>query len=293
MAATIKRIISVNELVEAPCVDCLRETLHDVLNTTEVDKVDYHETFDTLQCRGCNRVSLREITVIRDEAAVYSKRSLLRLIGLQTYRVNIVADNMRAMLDVGYISPEKGLSDAPPLFKKAWEQVIANPPEHRYQDDTFVQFYPPPTSRRRPDWAFPSGKLLFAEEGFLEVLDEIYVATRNCLPHLAIMGIRAILEQTMIKHNGGDCGSFERNLNEFQKRGLISLVQRDSLEAILQAGHAVIHRGFKVTEDDLNTALNIMEGVLAAIDYLDEPAQELLSRLPLRPPRKSEPPSTT
>jgi hypothetical protein len=287
------------EPIEAPCADCMRETFHDILHTTKVNKVDYTEIFDTIQCRGCSRVSLRETTVIGDEIALYSKRSLIRLMGLEAFRTNAVAGVIRVLLNKGLlreISPEEvssanfgnatpekeGLAlDAQRLIEEAMQAAIGNP-SGRLKENTFIEFHPPPTSRRPPDWGFPGGIWLFEEEGFLEIFEEIYVATRNRLPHLAIMGIRAVLEQVMIKNNRKDYQSFQSNLREFEKRGFIASVQRESLEAILNVGHAVIHRSFKVSQHDLDTALDIMEGILAAIYHHREPAKELLARVPPR-----------
>jgi hypothetical protein len=299
------------EPIEALCGDCVRKTLHDILHTKEVYKPDYVETFETIQCRGCSRVSLRETTVIKDDFAFYEKPRLVRLLGLETFRTMILANNIREIRDLGRLREEvspNDLGEATPeerLLKKAWQEVTANPSEW-LKEDTFIEFHPPPTSRRRPDWAF-GGIFLFEEESLLEVLDEIYVATRNRLPHLAIMGIRAVLEQVMIKNNDGDYGNFDKNIHEFQKNGFISKVERESLAAILKVGHAVIHRNFKVTQEELDIALNIMEGVLAAIHHHREPAKEfrpdgvdvgrrglhnhavfeLLARVPPRRPRRS------
>jgi hypothetical protein len=285
--------------IEAPCADCMRETLHNILHATEVNKSNYVETFETLQCRGCSRVSLRETTVIKDGIAFYEKPRLVSLLGLETFRTMTVAHTIRVIQDLkkeGRVpgdypraseqatSEEKSLPpDARRLFDKPMQEANSNPSEW-LPKDTFIEFYPPQTSRRRPDWTFPGGIWFFEEEGFLEIFDEIYVATRNRLPHLAIMGIRAVLEQVMIKNNGRDYGNFPKNLQEFEKNGFVSKVERESLEPILKTGHAVIHRSFKVNEEELDIALNIMEGILAAIYYHREPAKELRARVP---PRRS------
>jgi hypothetical protein len=173
--------------------------------------------------------------------------------------------------------------DAERLFEKAMQEAIGNPYEG-LKENTFIEFHPPPTSRRPPDWAFPGGVWLFEKAGFLEIFEEIYVATRNRLPHLAIMGIRAVLEEIMIMNNGRDYGTFKKNL-EFERGGFIGSVQRESLEAILNVSHAVIHRSWKVGQYELDTALDIMEGILAAIYHYREPAKELLVGVP---PRRSK-----
>jgi hypothetical protein len=84
-------------------------------------------------------------------------------------------------------------------------------------------------------------------------------------------------------------GSFQSHIEKFQKEGYLSAVQFDSLRTILEAGHAVIHRPFIVTETQLNTALDIMEGILAAIYPHYEAAQILLDEIPERRRSKSQP----
>jgi 2,4-dienoyl-CoA reductase-like NADH-dependent reductase (Old Yellow Enzyme family) len=80
-------------------------------------------------------------------------------------------------------------------------------------------------------------------ETFGGMLREVYEAVRNELRQLAVMGIRAILEQVMIS-NIGDRGSFKANLEALQEAGYISLIQFDALDKVLEAGHAVTHRNF-------------------------------------------------
>src|ERR1700747_3458509 len=49
------------DVLNAPCAECARETLHDVLHTKAKDTGrGMPKTFDMLQCRGCRSVSLRE-----------------------------------------------------------------------------------------------------------------------------------------------------------------------------------------------------------------------------------------
>ena len=51
---------------------------------------------------------------------------------------------------------------------------------------------------------------------------EIYQAVCGGQLRLAVMGVRALIEQVMI-HKVGDNGSFVKNLDAFQKAGYISL----------------------------------------------------------------------
>jgi hypothetical protein len=78
--------------------------------------------------------------------------------------------------------------------------------------DKSVHYFPSPASRKIPDWLYvghiarPVGSLLH----------EIYQAVRGGQLRLAIMGIRAVIEQVMIE-KVGDQGAFVRNLDAFQQ----------------------------------------------------------------------------
>ena len=119
--------------------------------------------------------------------------------------------------------------------------------------------------------------------GFLSraLLKEIYAAVAGGQRRLAAMGIRALLEQVMIL-KVGDIGGFDKKLDGFQDKGFISLVQRDAMRTTLDLGDAAMHRAFAPEWDDLNTALDIAEGVMAAI-YGHPPASAKLGdRVPQR-----------
>jgi hypothetical protein len=117
-----------------------------------------------------------------------------------------------------------------------------------------------------------------------QLFDEIYEAMRGGQYRLATMGIRALLERLMIS-KVGDLGTFERNANAFCEQGYISAFQRDQMNAILDAGHATMHRRFTPNEGDVSTALDITENILSAIYVNGEAAEMVADRVPPRPPR--------
>jgi hypothetical protein len=148
------------------------------------------------------------------------------------------------------------------------------------------EYYPSPVSRRVPMWsAFLQLGIIgnSAEDGAIgELLTEIYAAVRGGQLRLAVMGIRALLEQVMIL-KVGDEGSFTKNLKLFHERDHISEAQRNQMEIILDAGHAATHRLYRPKEEDLNIALDIAEGILAAIYAHTDAAAQLAQRVPPRP----------
>jgi Domain of unknown function (DUF4145) len=95
--------------------------------------------------------------------------------------------------------------------------------------------------------------------------------------------IRAFFEQLMIA-KVGDHKSFGANLTAFLNAGFIAKNQRTAIEHILESGHAAIHRRYQPIEDDLNTALNIVETITATIFFHEEESKEVAARVPPRKP---------
>jgi hypothetical protein len=149
-------------------------------------------------------------------------------------------------------------------------------------------FYPAPITRREPPWVF--GMIYgFNDNGANEeaiggILRETYQAVANGQRRLAAMGIRAALEQVMIA-TVGDLRTFDEKLDAFQNKGCISLWQRDEMRATLDVGDAAMHRGHLPSDEDLNLALDIVEGVFAPIYARKEAAQKLADAVP---PRKRQ-----
>jgi hypothetical protein len=152
-------------------------------------------------------------------------------------------------------------------------------------EERWTDYYPSPKSRPQPWWLGElrlSGPLINIDYGLRGLLAEIYEAVSGGQPRLALMGVRALLEQLMVV-KVGDQGSFASNLKAFCDKGFISQVQYDAVSAVLDAGHATMHRMYKPTEDDLNTVLDIVEGVFAAIFVHMPSAKALSDQIPRRP----------
>jgi hypothetical protein len=148
-------------------------------------------------------------------------------------------------------------------------------------DGPTITYFPPSIFRPKPAWL---NILWFQQaEGLVvqELLSEVYSALQNNQPRLAAMGVRATLEQIMVSRVG-DQRSFAKNLAEFEAKGFVSPVQRERLEAILEAGHASIHRSYKPSQADLVTLVDLTEHIVESV-YLHESAVALLkNRVPPR-----------
>jgi Domain of unknown function (DUF4145) len=148
--------------------------------------------------------------------------------------------------------------------------------------ESSVYYFPPEIFRRNPDWFSDLWRELNGEHEFVEdLLKEIYIALQNNLPSLATMGIRALLEQIMISKSG-DHGTFAKNIAEFERLGHVSKLQRERLEAILEAGHAAIHRAYKPKIKDVITLLDITEHIVESVFLHEAQIEALKKRVPAR-----------
>jgi Domain of unknown function (DUF4145) len=155
-----------------------------------------------------------------------------------------------------------------------------------------ARYYPSPISRKPPTWLWQLRFLFGNDETPLgELLHEIYEAVQGKQHRLALMGIRAFFEQLMIA-KVGDQGNFTANLNAFLEAGFIAKIKLTAIKHILESGHAAIHRGYKPVEQDLNTALNIVEAITETIYFHEDEAKQVAARVPPRASVKVKQPGT-
>lgn len=156
-------------------------------------------------------------------------------------------------------------------------------------DGPTVNYFPPSVFRRSPEWFSALWLELSSEDEFVEqLLKEIYVALQHNLPSLAAMGVRSLLEKIMISKTD-DYGSFVKNIAEFERLGYVSRIQRERLEAILEAGHATIHRTFKPSKKDVITLVDLTEHIVETVYLHEKKVAALKQRVP---PRSSAKKST-
>lgn len=157
-------------------------------------------------------------------------------------------------------------------------------------DGPTVNYFPPSMFRRSPEWFSELWLELSSEDEFVEpLLKEIYVALQHNLPSLAAMGVRSLLEKIMIS-KANDHGSFVKNLAEFERLGYVSRIQRERLEAILEAGHAAIHRTFKPSKKDVITLVDLTEHIVETVYLHEKKVAALKQRVPPRASAKKSVP---
>lgn len=150
---------------------------------------------------------------------------------------------------------------------------------------SFISVYPSRVSRKEPDWLELLDLLGNSDEvKLVSLLREVYAAVDGGQHRLAAMGIRALLEQVMIMKIG-DSGGFDKKLDAFQEAGFISSIQREAMRSTLDVGDAAMHRAFVPKSQELNTCLDIAEGVMSAIYSHREAAKTIGETVPPRKPK--------
>jgi len=154
--------------------------------------------------------------------------------------------------------------------------------EDDHYDPPAPTYYPPAIFRPNPKWLADLARELKKDDGFIEtLLNEIYVALQSNLPCLATMGVRALLERIMISKTT-DLGTFAKNMSEFERLGFVSKIQRERLDAILEAGHAAMHRGFEPDTKDVVTLLDITEHIVETVFLHEGKVEKLKKKIPAR-----------
>ena len=137
-----------------------------------------------------------------------------------------------------------------------------------------IEYYPPAISRQLPRWH----EQLPKEIGSL--LKEIYVALHADSGRLAMMGTRALVDMFMTEHLG-DIGGFKQKLDKLEKEGYLSKVNKEVLDAALEAGHAAAHRGHKAKKEEVNQVIDIIENLIQYY-VLKDSAESLKKTTPTR-----------
>jgi len=145
-----------------------------------------------------------------------------------------------------------------------------------------INYFPPKIFRPKPNWI---NQIWLFDHFVKTLINEIYIALQNDLPNLAAMGVRSLIEKVMIDKIG-DKGSFKNNIAEFEKLGYISKYQRNHLEAVIEAGHASIHRSYSPTTEDVITLVDITEHIIKTIYLHENKIEQLKMRVPSRVPKK-------
>jgi hypothetical protein len=126
-----------------------------------------------------------------------------------------------------------------------------------------IRYWPALAKRKKPDWITSHG--IDCEQNVRaldESLFELYGALNNDLTILAAIGIRTSFDIASELLGIAPELRFQEKLNELVKLGHIGMVDKDHLDALIDAGSASAHRGWQPTTEDLNTMMEVLENFL-------------------------------
>jgi hypothetical protein len=148
--------------------------------------------------------------------------------------------------------------------------------------DIKFKFWPTCSFRQKPKWATRRKCSSSELNDYSDLIDEIYDALAVEAFSLAVMGIRALIERVMF-NCVGDKGSFVDTIKEFFSKGYVSEKQQEIFNsALIEAGHAAMHRNFKPSAETVNVLLDIVEGIIASIFFITPAAESVAKGIPKR-----------
>ena len=154
-----------------------------------------------------------------------------------------------------------------------------------------IHYFPPIDKRPRPDYTRSHPSYSRAME---HLLDEAYDALKADLPVVASIALRTVFDAATDVLGIDPSLSFKKKLDRLVADGKIDKLQRETLNALTDAGSAAAHRGWQPTNQELDIMFTIMESFLhrAFVTSLEQKelakrAAALRKRTPKRPSAKS------
>ena len=135
------------------------------------------------------------------------------------------------------------------------------------------EYYPPRANDSRPPWLPPSW-IHQTPEAVRRLLNESYMALNQGLLSVGSMGIRSVIEVTMVEFVG-DKGGFEPKLKRLLDQGIITEKEKDALSAVIDFGHAAVHRQQDPTAQNVQILIELVETLLRRLFVMPHQASEL------------------
>lgn len=149
-----------------------------------------------------------------------------------------------------------------------------------------ITYSPPLDKRPRPEYTRSNPAY---SATMMRLLDEAYDALKYDLHIVAAIAMRTTFDAaTEVLGIPSDL-TFKQKLDKLLADGKIDQLQRDTLDALTDAGSAAAHRGWAPTQQELDTMFTIMESFLYHAFVTSNERQELATRaaaLKARTPRK-------
>ena len=109
-----------------------------------------------------------------------------------------------------------------------------------------------------------------ADLNLKDLMVELYTAFNNGMPVLAAIGVRTSFDRATEILGIDPSLPFVQKLDQLATLGMLSGNDRVALAALIDAGSAAAHRGWKPTDEALSTMLHILEAFVHKEIVLDQ-----------------------
>ena len=165
-----------------------------------------------------------------------------------------------------------------------WETIAQNPytGEPEREGGTQTTYWPAPVHRKPPEWL---DEITLHDRTLATILSEMYTALNNDLRILAAIGARTAFDRASDLLGVDSNLSFDRKLDRLVALGNVSTTERETLQALVDAGSAAAHRAWVPKPQELETMMVILESLLHRAFILGDGIQRLRAAVLPRPPR--------
>lgn len=142
--------------------------------------------------------------------------------------------------------------------------------------------YPAASKYKSPGWLFA---LSWSEEDLAELLESLYTAMNHNLTVLAASGVRTVFDVATTKLGIDPALTFEKKVDALKAQGRIGQYEQEDLATMVEAAKAAMHRGWKPSQEQLNTMMQTLERFIHHSFMLKEKSAKLKEKVPPRPKR--------
>jgi hypothetical protein len=150
-----------------------------------------------------------------------------------------------------------------------------------------IEHWPPidKTRRERPNWL---DKLGAVDENLHSLYSSVYAALDRGIDVLAAIGVRTVFDRASELLSVDPAKRFDEKLTDLMAAGKIGADEKAILSILTDAGSAAAHRGWRPSQEQLDTMMAIIEGFLYRTFLLGADAKALRKKIPKRPKRKKK-----
>ncbi len=143
-----------------------------------------------------------------------------------------------------------------------------------------VDYWPPPSKRTKPAWF---DDLILFDHDLHRLLGDVYTALDNNLDVLAAIGMRTVFDRSSELLKIHPNKSFAQKIATLVDQGDITKNEGPLLVAVVDAGSAAAHRGWRPKPSELNAMMTILESFLHRTFLLEHVGKSLAKKVPPRP----------